>query len=408
MISGRTKRADLLFFLAFGIYLTVQILSSTLVSALVDFTYIRFAAFFVVNGLLTVKLYIDGKYKTFWVYCILLAILFITGSNVSYIRDLIILGFLTLEARNVDFDAIVKEQTILVAFFLASILLLFALGLFKKVDTSILRETSDRMRFSLGFGWTSYASNYFFSVVVGILFLYSKKKCPIVLLLLLFAGNYFFYYMTDTKAAFYETILLIALYFGAKTLGIRMTKFKIIRAVMPLAFLICAAIAVWFAYHYTSGSSVMQKLNEITTNRLYLSNKAVHMYRIRPFGNYIEWVTTPTETSDYMYVDSSFVQILLQYGSVAFTYILCLFTLLLRYYVRKRDDVSVICLLMIALHSITEPQLFNVAYTPFLLSLGMILSEIREQKRNVYIRRKREMRKRYGTTIPQLEETEII
>lgn len=376
----RIKKTEFLYFIALGFYLTVQLLSSTLVSAMVDLTMVRLLCFFTVIGLLTVQLTIELNRKYLWMYLLVLCLFAFVGLKVKYLRDLIILGYLTLEARNISFRKIIKVNVVIVGVVAVTTIMLFYCGAFKSVDTSTFREDGITRRLSLGFHWTTYAPNLFMSFVLGVLFLRPSRKYRWFLIFALILINYYLYRVTNTKAAYYETFVLLMLYIIVEQFHFDITKPKLFRAVLPLAFIVGAGLALWMSVKYNENNALMSAIDRLMTSRLSLTHKALEIYPIRLFGNAVEWITSGDLAQDYLYVDSSYMQIVIQYGLLIFAYIIVLFTLIIRHFVYRKDNVALVCLVVIAVHSITDPQLFNVVYTPYLLALGLILKNWKQTR----------------------------
>ena len=206
------KPFELLYYMAFGLYLFIQLLSSSLVSALIDIRILRVSGFFIIAGLIFAKLMIDNTFRHLWIYLSLIVLLTIVGLHAANIRDLIILGMLTFGARNIKLEKIVLEDVIMIGIFLVIMPFLFATGLFRNVDTSTFRGVSGRMRLSLGYGWTTYSANYYLAMVTGILFLAGRRRRMGLPLMLMFLGNIVLFMLTDTKAAFFETTILLVIY----------------------------------------------------------------------------------------------------------------------------------------------------------------------------------------------------
>jgi hypothetical protein len=127
----------------------------------------------------------------------------------------------------------------------------------------------------------------------------------------------------------------------------------------------------------------IQSLNNILSNRLFYNAQAFIKYPISLYGNIMNWNMVGSVEQGYFYVDSSYIQILLQYGIVVFVVILFLLTVLMHSYQKSNDIMGVICLFIIAIHSTTDPQLFLLMYNPFVLSIGK--NATREAKTNEII-----------------------
>lgn len=372
----RIKITEIIFFTALSSYLIVQLLSSTLISALFDYKLLRLPCFFAVICLLTLKLIIDNSHRYLWIYFVLLVMFLLVGLYATNIRDLLILGFLTLEARDIDLRKIIKTDVVLIGIVLVGIILLYFLGLFREVDITTVRSGDMTTRLSLGFGWTTYAPNYFLSFVTGVLFLNPKRKYKWLLASSVLLINYLLYIATDTRAAYYETFALVLFVLLIDIFRIDIFKYRISRIIILLTYIISAGFSIWISVNYTNSNPIMRMINEFTSYRLSLAHRALELYSVGLWGNPVEWVIgNAVGQKAYFYVDSSYVQILIQFGVLVFAYVIILFTFLMRHYMYRQNSIAVICLIIIAVHSIADPQLFNLVYNPFLLGLGMSLKE---------------------------------
>lgn len=377
MMTQKVKRSELLFFAAFGLYLFIQLLSSTLISAMIDLQGLRLFGFYTITVLLLCKFVFDNSLKQLWIYMLIIAVFLIVGLHAANIRDLLILALLTYEARNIRFFKVVNVSMIMIGACLILTVTLYWMGFFQRVDISNVRDQSGVIRQSLGFGWVTYSANYFLSYAICGIFLNKGRKHLFLFVFALGAVSIILFLLTNTRVAFYETILLLLLYILVEKRKLDLTRFFVVRLLLIFSFLICAVFSIWIAFNFDNGNPVMRMINEMMTYRLSLANTATKLYGINIWGNSIAWTLTPTATESYMYVDISYVQILIQYGLVVFIYVLLLFTLLMHRFVKDKNNIAIICLLMIALHSITDPQLFNLAYNPFLLALGLVLQRKR-------------------------------
>lgn len=364
---------ELFFYLAYGVFLSYTLLCDTLFSKLFDLKFLQMIVFFIILVLLCIRFWLDYNYKFNVLYLIVAGIFSFVGIYAGNIREMVIIALFIVAAEGIDFDNILKESFIIISIFLIMTIILFFCGAFKSVDVSWSREGSDVMRYSLGFSYTTYASNYFLTVVFIWTYLMRKSETFILSYIVLLAANFFFYKMTDTRAVYYEVIFLLIITALLKLSKIDIARYKIFRILYDSSFIVLAFVSIFISYIFSDAVVWMRKLNYMLNYRLGYAHAALLRYPINLFGHKIQWVTNSTAYSKYFYVDSSYVQIILRYGIVLFVILMIGFTGLIIKTVGERNSVAIIVLIMLAVHSVTDPQLLNLAYNPFLLSLSMII-----------------------------------
>ena len=96
------------------------------------------------------------------------------------------------------------------------------------------------------------------------------------------------------------------------------------------------------------------------------------MYGVDIFGQRIDWELQQRATSvfdNYLYVDSSFVNILLHYGIVLLVLIWLSYYLLIKagYF----NTIEMLIFIVLIIHSMFDPQFFELMYNPLLLLIGV-------------------------------------
>lgn len=225
-----------------------------------------------------------------------------------------------------------------------------------------------RVRFSQGYFYVSFGANYLFHLTLVYLYIrLSKIKFWEILSLGLL--NYYFYINTDTKSAFYSAILsLVLVYlFKNKTLSPKLLSIMG-RFVLTVGILLPIALT----YFYNGSSKFFHTLNIFLTGRLSLGHKAWSLFGVHLFGQRIDWALQQSATSvfdDYLYVDSSFVNILLHYG------VILLIVIWFSYYqLIKREyfnTIEMLVFVVLIIHSMFDPQFFELMYNPLLLLIGV-------------------------------------
>ena len=141
------------------------------------------------------------------------------------------------------------------------------------------------------------------------------------------------------------------------------------------------------SYFYDPSIPWLERINKFSSNRLQYTNLAIHKYKFHFFANVIVWIGLTSvyagsyTMSDYNYVDSSYLQILLDYGFLFFSLFLYGFYRLAKYHVKIENGLMCYIILCIAVHSFNSPQLLMIAYNIFLLQFVEILLPNKKEKR---------------------------
>lgn len=239
-------------------------------------------------------------------------------------------------------------------------------------------------RHCLGFGFVSFLGHYWFAIVLLVLYVcHWRPNLPIVGCMFVFNGA--IYYYTRTRNPFLLTCVVLLVWLFAQFVGSRMpagvktsAKFVLSHA-FPFAFVV--AIIVLLALPMDSEAGM--KLNVLLSNRPALTQEAINTYGVRLLGQRISWSTTAFvegtgfvtgytidgvfTKAPYMYVDSSYFNLMLTWGFLPFLLMMTGLEAATRRLVSKSKYGLATVLLAFAVHSILDPQLLFLAYTPFLL-----------------------------------------
>ena len=121
---------------------------------------------------------------------------------------------------------------------------------------------------------------------------------------------------------------------------------------------------------YNPDNALLAKLNGFLTGRLKWGRAGIDEYGLKLFGNKIEWVGYDADWErgmKYNYVDSSYLQIALEYGIIVLAVILLLYALLIFTSIKNQKYYLCWLALIILVFCVTEPRLVKLAYNPFLL-----------------------------------------
>lgn len=364
------KLSDTLYYLSYFIWLFFIFISQTsLVNKFPVIYKLRILAMVVSIILLFVKFLcekhtIEFILTYFGALCLGIAI-GITVHKPYYALMVISTILLIVSIKNVNFRNVLILWSSSIALFM---FLIFGLVKLNLIENSLRIQSGGRVRFSQGYFYVSFGANYLFHLTLVYLYIrLSKIKFWEILGLGLL--NYYFYINTDTKSAFYSAILsLVLVYlFRNKTLSPKLLSIMG-RFVLTVGVLLPIALT----YFYNGSSKFFHTLNIFLTGRLSLGHKAWSLFGVHLFGQRIDWALQQSATSvfdDYLYVDSSFVNILLHYG------VILLIIIWFSYYqLIKREyfnTIEMLVFVVLIIHSMFDPQFFELMYNPLLLLIGV-------------------------------------
>lgn len=230
----------------------------------------------------------------------------------------------------------------------------------------------ERMRYDLGFAWTSYAPNLLLFVSMQYM-LIRRNKITWWELVGIEAMNAFIFSLTDTKMSFGVLTVLVCLMAlnKIKAVRIRLLKmkqclFSLKKECMLLPW-ICAVVAILLPL-YRQESTIWTVLNKVFTSRLELGKNALTQYGISLFGQHINmqgFSVLGQEVGIYNYVDSSYLQIAIRYGVVLLVLVCALYSMGLMKMCKKKDGRAFLFLFVILFISIEDPFLFDAAFNLF-------------------------------------------
>ena len=369
VLSRKIYVGDFLYIIAWTLFLLSLLLQTTVLtqdnnSLLMLLKALRYGAY----GLCCLKIYMYARFTRkhvlcFFALCCGFFSSFVNTNNLTMVLYLPIL----LAAIGVDDNKLIKTTVIVQGMVLTVVILLSQLSIIE----DYIFEPFGRQRHGLGFTWTTIAPVIFFYFSLGIIYIHRNLlKLSTISILEIF--NVFFYVLTDTKMTFFLlTIFLLFIYIQSinKNRFKYLSKFKYIYVVFPFLMLF---LSIALVLCYNQSSQLWVKLDALLSHRLRLGRDAFYAYGIELFGKNIEWIGfnisnyTSTEiAANYNYVDSSYLQLSINFGLIFVTAVLLLYSYAIFKAVRYKDYYLVMILICILVLSLTEPRLMNFAFNPF-------------------------------------------
>ena len=295
--------------------------------------------------------------------------MFIVAKNRDGMLDINVL-LLVFSARDIDFRKLLG--TFSLATFLVLCLTIFASR--KGIITNMFMNADGGYRFSLGFNYVSFASQRLFFALCTYLMFRGKRISYLELLALLLATIYM-YQQTSTSSPFYLSILILTY----ALLSIKIFKKEFIignfwtKTLVQYGFILALVIILYFCF-YSSGN-LFHLVDQFTHNRLRLSVNGFQNFGVSWLGQPISFTTLDmfgNFTSNYNYIDSSFVQLLVIDGLIVSVFMLFALTKVMRYFVSIQKDIVLACLGIMIIHGMFDPQMLVLRYSPLILFISRL------------------------------------
>ena len=290
--------------------------------------------------------------------------------------------FLFLGAISIDSKLIVKVSFYTKSVFLFLTILFSQIGLIQ----DFIFIDGGRNRHGLGFTWTTTGRILYLHLMLEYIYI-RREKITLVEYAVMELLNIWFYRMTDASMAFYLSTMFIV-YFAV--VHLEKKKFFVSRKIeflTPLLPVICAVTAIWAQYAYNDKNPLWVSANTFTHGRLRLGHDAIQTYGISLLGRQMEWIgfSMRKMKGTYNYVDSSYLQLLIEFGILFLILVLIIYIALMIRARYHHDYYLIAVLAFLLVFAMTEPRLMNLMYTSFpLIVLAKIKTENYDSCSEVY------------------------
>jgi len=359
------------FFILYFLFILLDVLLSWQPIFLNDLSkYIRLGQYLILGILMLLLLLTTSKRKYIYIFlvtCLVCGATLIFGGNTIRLITFLLMPFIAL---HIDFKKLLRvhitAETVGVIVILLSVLFGFV-----ENDSALRSVESDVYRYYLGFYYPTFLANYFFHIIIFYFYyksLRGQEYINIFETIFILICNFFIYDLTDTRAVYYLIYLLI--------LGLWIYRYlPYVKSSLTFKFFsfysfpFLGLISFGLSYFYNAESSWMSKLNSLLSSRLSLAKEAFETYGIHIFGAKTQWATGRLgieRTTEYFYVDSSYLNILFTYGLIILLVVVGAMILLGKWNYRKGHYVACFILIIFAIHCFSDPQLLELRYNPLI------------------------------------------
>jgi O-antigen/teichoic acid export membrane protein len=353
------------FLAAYVIYLCYVIIFASLYGEKTQlrlvFLGMRCSAYLLVCGKLVLDL-LDRRFsKKELLIAGMTGILLLVSGYITKNKNLLIYWIFILAAHDIELEKLAKWSVIA---HLAG--LGFVVGsCYLHILENHIFDPAIRMRESLGFSYTTECSNFFFYTILCWIY-WRKEKISWKEIGAMAVIQVFLFAKTDTKNAFSLGMAALCGSSVLKCSSFLRTYRKIYT--LPAVGLAPAASTVMLVLsaYYNPDKAWMNGLNQLINGRLLLGKNAFDTYGITWLGQQIEWVGGVSSSGNaYNYVDSSYVQTLLNFGIIVYAMVLIGLIVFGISIAKKKDTCLLLVFLLIVIHSMFDPQLLWIGYDAF-------------------------------------------
>lgn len=367
-----------LYLIAFSLYFIPAFLIDTTFTQYLSWSKLRLITYIAIPIILF-KIYILDKWN--WQQLIIITMFIIIGvlgwRAAKYPEILMMMVFI-LGARGVPFREIIKWYFYLSVSFMIVLAVVSLLGIIPNLTYySMLRPT----RYSLGMAYTTFIASHVLYIAFAYCYLHFGKLNWQDYLGILVIGLIVMK-ITDTRLDFYEMVLLIPVMIIAQRaqIGKRYSQFFV--SFWWMATPVLAAITLISSYFYSPANHIYFKLNSLLSGRLHLSNVGFRRYPISILGRRIAEHSFGGSkgasfanhnlfelSTNYFYIDSAFVRMLLVWGSLVLVFVIGVIIFITIRDTVQRNYALPAIFLLIAINSVLEPHILQIIYNPFLIAL---------------------------------------
>lgn len=373
----KCKSDELFFFLAYGLFLTFTVLSTSLYYRIFhgrpfQVMYVVCVALLFLQQLQYVRYSIREFVGVILAFC-LFAIAFLVASGALQ-RSIPCIFLFCFCGRRIPFRKI-AGFALWVTFFLVSFVMISGYcGLIVNHTVVI----SGRVREYLGFRYALFPSAHLLNMTALWVYLH-KDKVPLTGAAILALANCWMYSKTDSRMSFAFAICILLAGVVLCRFPQILDKLHLVRWAMVISFPLCAAVSMYLTITYNPTIPWMAKLNRMLSGRLRLGLDSLQLHGAPLFGQTIDWVGNGLdafgEVSEgvYDYVDCLYVRLLQNYGPIFLVLFLFLITWAMVLANRKRDYLLLVIMATVAAHCMLDDLSLYLYYNTFWFAMGSLL-----------------------------------
>ena len=347
-----------LFFVSFTIYLVSQYIGGTLIPS--DYKTV-FIAITVASIIIMSKIIVFDDYPILAKLLIIAIwlILFAAGKN-SYDYNMYYYSFYIFGAKDIDFKKILRWYLVIISLSVAITTIIAILHIIPTL--SVGRSNSAVLRLSMGAIYPSDLAARIFYLMLGYIVI-KKFSLSLPEYISLISITITTYVVTDTKLDLILMIMLVlsAIFYKYISKILDYTN----NIVLNLTIILFIFINLFLAYIYNPNNFIFKILDKSLTGRLYFGHVGFKDYNVTLYGQYVYqngWGGIHKAVTNYFYIDSSWVRVLLMQGAIVYLFILWLIVRNTNNFLLNKKYGLLIALLFVVISSAIDQHLLELSY----------------------------------------------
>lgn len=373
------KNKEYLFWLAYVIYIAELLFFSSMYGEFDSLQTLFAGVRSITYLLICTKIVMDFFYKEYdkkeLVFIGAITILLLLSAKIIGNKAMFIYWVFIIAAHNIELEKIVKATIIV---HLCCMFIIIASYIGGVVENRIYIQEGGRSRASLGYQYTTDSSNYFFHIILMYIYI-KKEKISWESIGTLMLCNLLLFELTDTKNAFILGTFVLIIAGVMKIFKCLRNNNIVYKAGAIFAMPLASGTIIYLSFLFNEQVRWMKELDTLFSGRLTMGYNAFKTYGISVWGKAIQWIggtrNYMKNPGEYNYVDSSYTQILINYGVLIFILVCFLFVLLSWRASKKNDVYLMLVLVIISLHSFLDPQLLWMGFNPFIMCYSYLIKK---------------------------------
>lgn len=282
---------------------------------------------------------------------------------------MLLLTVFVLGVRNVSFNKIIK-----IYFWISFILLVgIMISAFLGIIANLIFYRGNIIRHAFGIVYPTDFASHVLSLILAYCYLDFKHLNTIRYIGIALISLLLYYFCNTRLTSFTLLILIIALIFAKQAQRGNRGAHIIMSyswGVMPLL----AYMSISLGVLYDKNVHILNKLNDLLSNRLSLSHHAIYHYGFTLFGQFVVehgWGKGPNAAKSihsYFFIDSSYIRMVVIYGIIISAIVLYWLMKINMDAIRTKQYALCTVMIIIALDAFLEQHLLDLSYDPFILA----------------------------------------
>lgn len=375
-----TKKTDsyIIFSIIFVVAFIVNFIPLTMLSyKMPSMIFILGKALVLMLSLLKIVIYDRFQYKEVIIYMLVSLTLLFNWYFTQY-QDFIVLFFLSLSARGIDREYIVKLSLISLLIGTIFVILLSKVGVIENLIFLRYSYTGVITRQSFGTIYPTVLGSIIFFITLQ--YLYLRKKNNIFDIVIFGCTAFFIEYYTNNRLV--VVLLLCVIIYCIINFFIDIDAMKVYSLIKYFWLVVVVILPILFIYisqNYDNSTYWMFELNKLLSQRIRLSWEGFMNYPITIFGQHVNqngWGGGKElgYGVEYFYLDSLPITLLLSKGVIIFIVYLFYNFCFIKKALDKKDTKLAIILTFIVIYDLVDDKSIRSSLNPFFIfSLNYIL-----------------------------------